>query len=177
MQILRAVWLMILFLGVHGHVKAAIPQEQPARLENWLDRPLADTKSPCAFPVGLDSLPSVPLPPELDRVLRDYERLWKAGDAEGLADIFTADGFAIQRGRWVRGREAIVQAYGSAGGDLRLRALAHAADGDVGYIIGAYGYGDTPGAADRGKFILALNRSENGRWLIAADLDSGIPSP
>ena len=28
-------------------------------------------------------LPSIALPPELERVLRDYERAWAAGDAAG----------------------------------------------------------------------------------------------
>jgi hypothetical protein len=35
-----------------------------------------------------EPLPTVALPPELDRVLRDYERLWAAGDEAGLAAIF-----------------------------------------------------------------------------------------
>mgnify|MGYP006148377467 CR=1 FL=1 len=33
-------------------------------------------------------LPSVTLPPELDRVLRDYERNWAAGDEAALAALF-----------------------------------------------------------------------------------------
>jgi hypothetical protein len=41
-------------------------------------------------------------------------------------------------------------------------------------MIGAYGYGDQPGIPDRGMFILALRRAEDGRWLIAADLDGAI---
>lgn len=35
-----------------------------------------------------DQLPSIELPPELDRVLRDYEAGWQGGDAQGLAALF-----------------------------------------------------------------------------------------
>lgn len=53
---------------------------------------------------------------------------------------------------------------------LQLRALAYAHADTVGYIIGAYGYGDAPG--DQGKFTLTLRRV-GGRWLIASDMDNG----
>jgi ketosteroid isomerase-like protein len=121
-------------------------------------------------------LGSVELPAELDRVLRDYERGWKAGDAAALAALFTEDGFVLQPNRPpVRGRAAIQAAYtGPSGGDLRLRALAYAMDGNVGYIIGAYAYGDAPG--DVGKFTLTLRQS-GGRWLIMSDMDNGNAPP
>lgn len=122
-------------------------------------------------------LPSVPLPPELDRVLRDYERAWKAGDAAALAALFAEDGFVLPSNRAaVRGRAAIQQAYtGPSGGDLRLRALAYATEGGIGYVIGAYGYGDAPG--DVGKFTLTLRRGADGRWLIVSDMDNGNAPP
>src|SRR3546814_2207834 len=50
-------------------------------------------------------IPDVTLPPELDRVLRDYERAWRAGDAAALASLFTEDGFILQSNRPpIRGR-------------------------------------------------------------------------
>jgi hypothetical protein len=39
--------------------------------------------------------PSITLPPELDRVLRDYERGWQARDAQALAGLFVPDGFVL----------------------------------------------------------------------------------
>jgi ketosteroid isomerase-like protein len=122
-------------------------------------------------------MPSVTLPPELDRVLRDYERHWKAGDAAALAALFTEDGFVMQANRQpVRGRAAIQQAYtGPAGGDLRLRALAFQTADSIGYIIGAYGYGDD--RPDVGKFTLTLRRGPDRRWLIASDMDNGNAPP
>lgn len=126
---------------------------------------------PLAAQAPPSPLPSIALPPELDRVLRDYERAWKAGDEKALARLFTEDGFVPTSGGWVRGEDAIRRAYQESQGDLELRALAYAVQDTVGYIIGAYGYGETPGT-DRGKFVLALRRAPGGSWLIAADLDN-----
>jgi ketosteroid isomerase-like protein len=121
-------------------------------------------------PPAVTPPPSVTLPPELDRVLRDYEKGWSGRDAAGLAALFTEDGFVLQGNRQpVRGRDAITRAYTGLGGPLVLRAMAYAADDTVGYIIG--GYRGSQGAADDGKFILAL-RKQNGRWMIAADIDN-----
>jgi ketosteroid isomerase-like protein len=118
-------------------------------------------------------LPSVSLPADLDRVLRDYERTWRSGDASSVAALFATDGFVMQNGRApARGRTAITSAYtGQAGGALRLRALGYAAADTVGYIIGAYAYGDAPG--DMGKFTLTLRRPRGGGWEIFSDMDNG----
>jgi uncharacterized protein (TIGR02246 family) len=119
----------------------------------------------------------VTLPPALDRVLRDYERAWRAGDASALAALFAEDGFVLQGGRApVRGRMAIRAAYaGQGGAPLRLRALAAATADTVGYIIGTYGYGDSPG--DQGKFTLTLRRAPDGAWLIFSDMDNQSQPP
>ena len=136
------------------------------------DPPASPAPAPAPTP-----LPSVTLPPELDRVLRDYERAWRAGDAPGLAALFAEDGFVLQGGRQpVRGRAGIQSAYaGQAGGPLRLRALAFATADGIGYILGAYGYGDAPG--DMGKFTLTLRRGTDGRWLIFSDMDNPSQRP
>jgi uncharacterized protein (TIGR02246 family) len=131
------------------------------------------------LPMGAraQSLPSVALPPALDRVLRDYERAWRAGNVDSLVALFTEDGFVLQPNRApVRGREALRAVYaGQGGGPLKLRALAFATADTVGYIIGAYGYGDE--AEDQGKFTLTLRRGADGRWLIASDMDNGSRPP
>lgn len=124
----------------------------------------AQTQAPAPAP-----LPTVDLPAELNRVLRDYERHWKVSDGAALSELFTDDGF-INRGGWIRGRDAIRAAYARSGGDLRLRALGYASGDTVGYIVGGYRYGDA--TADGGKFILTLRRAPRGEWKIAADLDA-----
>lgn len=124
-----------------------------------------------AQPTPAPAMPSVTLPPELDRVLRDYERAWQGRDAAALAALFAEDGFVLSSGKPpVRGRAAIREAYAKSGGPLALRALAFTTEGKVGYIIGAFG--GKPGDPDSGKFVLALRRGDDGRWLIAADMDN-----
>lgn len=125
-----------------------------------------------AEPVASAELPDVALPPQLDRVLRDYERAWRAGDAAALASLFSEDGFVLQSNRPpIRGRSAIQAAYrGQGGGSLRLRALAFSTGGMTGYIIGAYGYGSTLG--DAGKFTLTLRRTPGEPWFIFSDMDN-----
>ena len=130
-----------------------------------------------ALPVSaVEPLPSVKLPPELDRVLRDYEHAWHAHDPDALSTLFAEDGFVLASTQPpVRGRAAIRDAYAHAGGDLALRALAYETHGPVGYIIGAFG--KRPGDPDSGKFILALRRAKNGRWMITADMDNSSHKP
>lgn len=118
-----------------------------------------------------DSLPSVTLPDDLDRVLRDYEQAWAARDAHALAELFTRDGFVLRTGSPpVRGRSAIRHIYQDAGGPLHLRAIAFARADSIAYIVGGYRY--APDRPDGGKFILALRRGPDGRWLIEADMDN-----
>ena len=118
------------------------------------------------------SQPSLELPQELSRVLRDYETHWSRGEAQ--ADLFVEEGLVVRDGAWIRGRAAIRAAYRNASGSLRLRAVEYGADGEAGYIVGAYGYGDDLPVPDRGMFMLALRRAPSGRWLIVADLDRSM---
>jgi ketosteroid isomerase-like protein len=121
-------------------------------------------------------LPSIALPPELARVLTDYEAAWRSKDAAALARLFTEDGFVLSSGTPpVRGRAAIERHYTGQGGPLALRAIAYATDGAVGYIIG--GYAQQAGASDSGKFTLTLRRGAGGRWLIQSDMDNANTRP
>lgn len=116
--------------------------------------------------------PSVELPAELDRVLRDYERAWSARDAAALAELFHPDGYVMSGGRPpVAGRAAIREHYEGSGGPLVLRAFAWSMDGDTAFILGGYRGSQT--GADSGKFTLTLRRGDDGRWLIMSDMDSG----
>lgn len=116
-------------------------------------------------------LPSIELPPDLARVLTDYEAAWSSRNPAALARLFAEDGFVLPNGRPpVRGRAAIEQYYTGQGGPLSLRAIAYATEGGIGYIIG--GYGQERGATDIGKFTLTLRRGADRRWLIVSDMDS-----
>ncbi len=114
---------------------------------------------------------TVDLPAALARVLTDYETAWENKDAAALSMLFTEDGFVLPNGRPpVRGRENVESYYDGKGGSLSLRAIAFAAEGNVGYIIG--GYARREGEPDAGKFTLTLRKSPGGRWLIVSDMDS-----
>ena len=123
-------------------------------------------------PATVVELSDSALPPDLDRVIRDYERAWRAGDAKAIASLFTEDGVLLQNYRLpIRGRSAIQAVYeGDQGSPLRLRAIAYAAGDTVGFIVGGYRYGDAP--HDIGKFTITLQRSPGEPWLISSDMDS-----
>jgi ketosteroid isomerase-like protein len=116
--------------------------------------------------------PTVELPPELARVLADYETAWGARDAKALAELFAVDGFVLAGGQPpIRGRAAIERHYQGHGGPLSLRAIAYATEGAVGYILG--GYTSEKGKDDDGKFTLTLRKDRSGRWWIFSDMDNG----
>ncbi|MBQ5941118.1 SgcJ/EcaC family oxidoreductase [Massilia sp. AB1] len=117
------------------------------------------------------SLPSVSVPPEVDRVLRDYEKAWAANDARGLAALFAEDGMALPSNQPpARGRDSIAKAYSGGGGmPTFLRVIDYRASGDLATVVGAYGPAGQ--ALDAGKFVLVL-RKVDGRWLIAADIEN-----
>ncbi len=117
---------------------------------------------------------TITLPPAFDRVLRDYEAAWRAGDGARLAALFIEDGFAVQSGSPIRrGRAAIAAGLTKPGGELQLSAFAYSSSGNVGYIVGGFRYPTSPGPG--GRFVLALQSGPDGRWLIAADLDNTGP--
>jgi ketosteroid isomerase-like protein len=141
---------------------------------------LCTTLSTLALTAGLQQAdvpqPSVKLPPELARVLTDYEAAWRKRDAVALANLFAEDGFVLSNNRPpVRGRAAIQHAYKGAGGPLALRAIAFATEGSVGYIIG--GFAREEGKPDIGKFTLTLRKGADGRWLIMSDMDNSNRQP
>lgn len=117
------------------------------------------------------SLPSVTLPPALQRVLTDYEKAWQAKDADALSKLFAEDGFVLPSyNPPIRGRENIKKFYTGQGGDLSLRAFAFSNQGSTGYIIG--GYTSAKGQPDTGKFTLTLKKVGD-RWMIMSDMDNG----
>ena len=124
-------------------------------------------------PLAAQSVPieTVTLPAELDRVLRDYEVAWRAGDEAALAALFTETGFVMQGGRAAaRGRNAIQAAYTTSQGPLVLNAWDYSVEGDTGFIIGGFALAE--GDPEVGKFVLTLRRVGE-RWFIHSDMDNG----
>jgi ketosteroid isomerase-like protein len=117
-------------------------------------------------------LSSVALPPELQRVLSDYENAWQKKDAKALAALFTEDGFVLSSGKPpVRGRAEIEKHYTGSGGPLALHAFAFETESSIGYIIG--GFSRQKGQPDIGKFTLTLRKGSDNRWFIVSDMDNG----
>lgn len=124
-------------------------------------------------PPPVPAQPTVTLPPDLARVLTDYEAAWSSRDAAALARLFADNRVVVPNAcPPVKGRAAVQQCYTGSGGALSLRAVAYATEGAIGYIIGAYA--PQKGQPDGGKFTLTLLKEE-GRWLIVADMDRGYP--
>jgi len=134
-------------------------------------------ETPAVTATAAEPVASVTLPPALARVLADYEAAWQAKDPAALAALFAEDGFVLAGGKPpVRGRAQIEKHYAGRGGPLALRALAYAAEGSAGYIIGAFAR--AKGEPDAGKFTLTLRKGAGGRWLIMSDMDNGnAPRP
>jgi ketosteroid isomerase-like protein len=149
--------IMVCLMSVILSALALIAGQQPA--------------SPQASAPIQASQPSVQLPPDLARVLTDYEGAWGSRNPAALAQLFAEDGFVLPGGRLpIKGRAEIERYYRGHGGPLSLRAIAYGADGKVGYIIG--GYTQTKGEPDIGKFTLTLRKGTDGRWLIISDMDN-----
>ena len=120
-------------------------------------------------------LPSITLPPELARVLTDYETQWRFG-GDSLTKLFAEDAILTVGGKPpARGHAAIRAHYAGPKGPLALRAIAYAAQGNIAYIVG--GYAMERGASDAGKFVLTLKKGPDGRWLIFSDMDTPNSRP
>ena len=111
------------------------------------------------------------MPEEFTQILRKYESAWAKKDAKALAALFIEDGFALpNKHAPVRGRENIREFYQGQGGELHLRALHYASDGNAGYIIGVYSLSET--GPEIGKFTLTMHKNKDGDWLIVSDMDN-----
>lgn len=118
------------------------------------------------------SIAAIPLPADLDRVLRDYEEAWRGGDSERLAALFHETGMAIPGGSPIARGRAEIEERIRGGGPLALRPVAYAAEDEVGYVVGLYGPDEQN---PRGRFVLALRRTGIDQpWLIAADIDNAL---
>lgn len=115
------------------------------------------------------ALPSVSLPPELDRVLRDYETAYARRDSAALAALFAEDGFLLPAGGPpVRGHGSVARVLSLEGGPLSLVPVSYALGDSVAYVIGTFGAERSAG--EGGKFVLALKRRGAEPWRVAADI-------
>lgn len=160
--------LVIAVMGMAILSRAALSQTRPPAVDHH-----THLSSPAATLFYLeDPPPTINLPPELDRLLRDYERFQRAGDKEGIASLFTEDGMFPSANGWLRGREKIGTADGIGIANLRLRPTAYSVDGATGYIAGFFGNANYPSAPDIARLLFAVRREPDGKWRIAVRLGS-----
>lgn len=140
-------------------------------MKTLLLAPLFCAALAASFNAAAQTPPSVTLPPDIERVLKDYEKAWSANDAPALAGLFLPNGMALPSGQLpARGTDAIRKAYSHGGAmPTTLRAVDYGVSGDMAYIVG--GYAPAGAQTDMGKFVLVLRRVD-GRWLIAADIEN-----
>jgi hypothetical protein len=81
--------------GQHLVFERVVTNQQVARSVRTVFRKLGPHPSQRPAP---EPLPSIALPAELERVLREYEQHWREGNAEALVALFTEDGFVAWRG-------------------------------------------------------------------------------
>jgi uncharacterized protein (TIGR02246 family) len=122
-------------------------------------------------------LPSVELPSDVDRVIRDWERVTKSADAPAFAALFTEDGLMSQPTGWIRGREAIRSAAADFGpADLRVRAHQVAVEDSVATVTGSLSDVSSSTPRDVARVTFTLRR-RNGSWLIASFIRANRPAP
>ncbi len=120
------------------------------------------------------SLPTVKLPPELDRVLRERERI---SGSRNIGDLFTEDAQVLDVTRaedhWARGRAAAENLVNAHSRDTRFVPNTFWVDGSAGYIAGAVRSGDS--TEDEMHFALGLKKDPRGAWRIALEYATNKP--
>jgi ketosteroid isomerase-like protein len=120
------------------------------------------------------------------KVARDFEAAVGRGDAAGLAALYTDDAVLMPPNHpAVNGRAAIQEffkgMFAQGARNPKLMQTAAVGSGSAGYEVGTFEFDLGPAAApmhDKGKYIVGMKRSPNGKWLIADDIfNSDLPCP
>jgi uncharacterized protein len=128
-----------------------------------------------------DPLPkAVELPPDLDRLLRDKERLSKLKTVEAVRPLYTDDLVVLDPGGpyWLRGGEALDYIAGSTVIN-RLIPTVFQVDGNSGYIGGM----EVSMASVGGKieplsdFLYMIKKGADGKWRVSVETFTMNPPP
>lgn len=113
----------------------------------------------------------------------EWEALWNAQDAEGLAALYVEDGMRLppDATRTV-GREAIEAMFNAefAAGleNIQLEATEIGHDGGLGWIVGNntidFPMGDTMGTGT-GNYVVIYRKEDDGAWRIVVDTWNDAP--
>jgi predicted TIM-barrel fold metal-dependent hydrolase len=119
-------------------------------------------------------LPTIKLPPELERVVRERERI---SGTRSLGEAFTEDAqvLDVSRGEdtWARGRFAIERLVNAHSADTRFVPNTYRVDGSAGYIAGTVRSGES--TEDEMHFAFGLVKDAKGTWRIALEYATNKP--
>ncbi len=145
--------------------------------------PLADhhahLRSPASAKLANDPpLPTIELPQELERLLREREKGWN--DKTALARLFTEDSMVLDthESRWVRGRDGVTEYLaGAFAKPHRVTPVGYAIKGTAAHIAGYFTRPLEDGSTRYfGHVLLSLQKGADNVWRIAAETPT-FPGP
>jgi predicted TIM-barrel fold metal-dependent hydrolase len=113
--------------------------------------------------------PKVELPAELDKLLRDKERLSKQRSVDAIRDLYTGDLVALDAGApmWLQGDRAIHYIAESTVMNTLL-PTAFSVNGNEGYIAGTEVSSDST-QTPLSDFLYVIRKGADGKWRIAVE--------
>ena len=121
---------------------------------------------------------------ELRAAEDEWQRLFEAGDAEGLAALYAEDGMRLPPdGSRTVGRDAIrVALEGDIGAGLELELettdVGHDDDGELGWVVGDQTVRfpvDGEMMTGTGNYIIVYRKEDDGAWRIVIDTWNDAP--
>jgi predicted TIM-barrel fold metal-dependent hydrolase len=122
-------------------------------------------------------LPTVELPEDFARLLRDREKGWN--DASALAGLYTEDSLVLDMREpvWIRGRGEVTEYLsGLFARAYRVTPVAYGVEGSSGHIAGYFTRPDGESVRYFGHVLLSLRKGADGLWRIAAETPT-FPGP
>jgi predicted TIM-barrel fold metal-dependent hydrolase len=168
----------VLLLGcAHGSMAPTVASTAPARNRSQIV-PLVEHHQHIVGPMLLEPpeppLPTIKLPAELERVLRERERI---SGTTAPSELYTEDVQVLDVSRaedhWVRGRAAAQRMASAYTPDTRFVPNEYWVDGSAGYIAGTVRTGDS--TEDEMHFAFGLKKDSRGEWRIAVEYATNKP--
>lgn len=110
----------------------------------------------------------------IDQVNMQFMEAWKAGNAAGVANLYTEDAvFLAPHAKAMQGREAITEylqgAINAGLKEIKLETVAFDQHGDIAHERGQYELYTADGQVDHGKYMI-IWKKQDGAWRIHWDM-------